>query len=96
MTSDQKVPVFSKDQLNDLSTIIFDFFLKSQISKDDISKIVVELKYRLPLDENQLTRVGISGESEDFVPFSTFSLGGMYCAEGEGPGCGRDWHSVFL
>jgi hypothetical protein len=95
MTSDQKVPMFSEAQLNDLSVILFDFFLESKISEDDIAKIVVELKYKLPQETSQLEQFDISEESRNFIPFSAVSLGDIFCAQGEGPGCGVGMHRVI-
>jgi hypothetical protein len=95
MTYEQKVPQFSEAQLNELSIILFDFFLKSQISKDDIAKIVVELKYKLPQDTYQLDEFQSFEESKKFIPFSTVTLGDIYCAVGEGPGCGTGMYRVI-
>jgi hypothetical protein len=95
MTYEQKVPKFSEAQLNELSIILFDFFLKSQVSKDDITKIVVELKYKLPQDIYQLDEFESLEESKKFIPFSTVRLGDISCAEGNGPGCGDGMYRVF-
>jgi hypothetical protein len=87
MAFDRNVPKFSEEQLQDLSIILFDFLEKSGIAEENIPKIVVEIKYKL--EEK-------SDESLEIVePFITVSLGGINCAQGEGPGCGIGWRMVL-
>ena len=89
-----KPPSFTQERICVFSEAFFKLLEDSGFSKEEISNVSVEVKYKLqPLFSGS---VDVSQEGSVVLePFIRASLVGINCAEGDGPGCGRGWHMVL-